>query len=304
MFTCLVSLPILLETGISLGTSSFLNAYRRFIGRRGPVRQLRSDRRTNFVGSRTELQTPLNEMNQETVRQKLLKENCDFIKFQMNAPRASHMGGSWDRQIRNVSSALLNAHGEQLDDESLRTFMVEAEVIINSRPSSLSFTSELEPLTPNHLLTMKSTSPTNEVILPPPGQFQRADVYLKKRWRRVQYLINEFWSRWKKEFLQSLQTRQKWVRPRRNLKKGDVVVNDEDLPRNLARVVETYPSDDGLVRKVKLAIGDSTSDDKERRKRPISYIDRLVHKLVLLFSNGELQDQGFPDEGANNADDK
>lgn len=195
----------------------------------------------------------------------------------MNVPHASYMGGSWERQIRsvrNVLSALLDAHGEQLDDESLRTFMVEAEAIINSRPLSLNFASELEPLTPNHLLKMKSN-----VILPPPGQFQRADVYSKKRWRRVQYLINEFWSRWKKEFLHSLQTRQKWVE-------------------------ETYPSDDGLVRKVKLAVGDSTLDNKGRRKRPISYIDRPVHKLVLLLSNEEFQDQGFPDEGANDASDK
>ena len=306
LFTCLVSRAIHLETAISLDTSSFLNAYRRFVGRRGPVRQLRSDRGTNFVGCRTELQAALSEMNQETVRQKLLKENCDLIKFQMNVPHASHMGGSWERQIRsvrNVLSALLDAHGEQLDDESLRTFMVEAEAIINSRPLSLNFASQLEPLTPNHLLTMKSN-----IILPPPGEFQRADVYSKKRWRRVQYLINEFWSRWKKEFLQSLQTRQKWVRPQKNLKKGDiVVVNDEDLPRNqwkLARVAETFPSDDNLVRKVKLAMADSTLDSRGRRKRPISYLDRPVHKLVLLLSNEEFEDQGFPDEGANDDNDK
>ena len=305
LFTCLVSRAIHLETAISLDTSSFLNAYRRFVGRRGPVRQLRSDRGTNFVGCRTELQAALSEMNQETVRQKLLKENCDFIKFQMNVPHASHMGGSWERQIRsvrNVLSALLDAHGEQLDDESLRTFMVEAEAIINSRPLSLNFASQLEPLTPNHLLTMKSN-----IILPPPGEFQRADVYSKKRWRRVQYLINEFWSRWK-EFLQSLQTRQKWVRPQKNLKKGDiVVVNDEDLPRNqwkLARVAERFPSDDDLVRKVKLAMADSTLDSRGRRKRPISYLDRPVHKLVLLLSNEEFEDQGFPDEGANDDNDK
>jgi hypothetical protein len=236
----------------SLDTSSFLNAYRRFVGRRGPIRQLKSDRRTIFVGSVTELQAALSEMNQETVRQQLLKENCDFIKFQMNVLHASHIGGSWERQIRsvrNVLSALLDTNGEQPDDESLRTVMVEAEAIINSRPLSLNFASELEPLTPNHLLTLKSN-----IILPSPGEFQRADVYSKKRWRRVQYLINEFWSHWKKEFLQSLQTRQKWVQPQKNLKKGDiVVVNDEDLPRNqwkLARVAETFPSDDGLVRKV------------------------------------------------------
>ena len=93
------------------------------------------------------------------------------------------------------------------------------------------------------------------------------DTYSKKRWRRVQYLINEFWYRWRKDFLQSLQARQKWIRPRKNLQVEDVViVKDADMLRNrwkLARVAETYPKDDGLVRKVKLAMADSTLDDKE-----------------------------------------
>ena len=65
--------------------------------------------------------------------------------------------------------------------------MVEAEAIVNSRPLATQSSDHLEPLTPNHLLTMKS-----KVILPPPGIFQRADIYSRKRWRRVQYLIDEF----------------------------------------------------------------------------------------------------------------
>lgn len=237
-------------------------------------------------------------MNQEAIKLKLLEENCDWIEFRMNVPHASHMGGVWERQIRtvrNVLTVLLDNHGTIVDDESLRTFMVEAEAIVNSRPLTTENPDHLEPLTPNHLLTMKS-----KVILPPPGNFQRADIYSRKRWRRVQYLINEFWYRWRNEFLQSLQVRQKWMRSRKNLKVGDVViVKDIDMPRNrwkLARIVETYPENDGLVRKVKIALADSTLDDQGRRKRPISYLDRPVQKLVLLLSRDEYEDGGVPDE--------
>ena len=109
-------------------------------------------------------------MDVDKLKQRLLEENCDLIRFRMNVPHASHMGGSWEHQIRTVRgmiSGLLDSHVEQLDDESLRTFMVEAEAIINSRPLSLSFSSHPEPLTPNHLLTMKCN-----VVLPPPGEFQ------------------------------------------------------------------------------------------------------------------------------------
>ena len=47
------------------------------------------------------------------------------------------MGGVWERQIqtvRRVMEPLLKSVGGQLDDEALRTFLTEAEAIINSRP--------------------------------------------------------------------------------------------------------------------------------------------------------------------------
>jgi hypothetical protein len=60
--------------------------------------------------------------------------------------------------------------------------------------------------------------------------------------------------------LHALQERQKWFRPRRNFKVDDVVViKDNDTPRNrwsLARVVKADEEEDGLVRKVNLAVGD------------------------------------------------
>ena len=68
--------------------------------------------------------------------------------------------------------------------------------IVNSRPLTVENLNGLEPLTPNQLLTMKSTP-----ALPPPGKFIREDMYARKRWRHVQYLAEQFWSRWRKEYL-------------------------------------------------------------------------------------------------------
>lgn len=178
----------------------------------------------------------------------------------------------------------LQSAGEQLDDESLRTLMCEAEAIVNSRPLSADGLSlpSLEPLTPNHLLTSKSN-----VLLPPPGDFKRADLYSRKRWRRVQHLSNEFWNRWRREFLQTLQQRQKWTRTHRNVQVNDIVLlKDNDLPRNqwpLARVVETFPSSDGLVRKVKLFVSDRIHEATGQRTKPAQTLERPIHKLVLLI---------------------
>ena len=80
-------------------------------------------------------------------------------------------------------------------------------------------------------------------------------MYSKKRWRQVQYLANIFWSRWVKEYLPTLQARSKWQNKTRNLSPGDIVLVVESTPRNswlMARVIETFPDSNGLVRSVKV----------------------------------------------------
>ena len=301
LFTCLSSPAIHLEVSATLETDWVINALRRFINRRGPVRTIRCDQGSNLVGAKNELQKTLSSMDQTRVRHFLFERNWDWIEFQLNFPSASHMGGVWERQIRtarNALSILLDRCGSQLNDESLQTLMTEVEAVVNSRPltvENLTSPDALEPLCPNHLHTGKSS-----VVLPPPGEFQRADLYLRKRWKRVQHLTNEFWVRRKREFLHTLQLRQKWMGPRCSLQQGDVVIISNDkLPRNMwqiARVEKAYCDLDGYVRKIKVAVGDAALDDKRGRVKHISYLKRPVHKLVLLVpsNDSESLDQGFP----------
>ena len=135
--------------------------------RRGPVRQIRSDNGTNFVGAWNELLQAIEEGDHEEIRVKLPI---------FNPSAASHMGGVSERQIRitrKVLSGLMDEYGHCLDEESFRTLMCEVDAIINSRPLTTASgePGDLEPLTPNHILTTKST-----VKLPPPGKFQQNDV--------------------------------------------------------------------------------------------------------------------------------
>lgn len=285
IFTCLACRGVHIETAVSMDTSSFINALRRFTAIRGPVRTLRSDRGTNFVGAERELKASLTDLDQTRIKTFLLDQGCDLVSFNMNTPASSHMGGVWERHIRTIRSilsALMHQMSMQLDDEGFRTLMWEVAAIINSRPLTVEALNDhtLEPLSPNQLLTMKS-----KVILAPPGDFQKTDLYTIKRWRRIQYIANEFWNRWRKEYLQSLQPRQKWYETR-DFRMGDIVLlKDPQLPRNhwpMARIVQLYPSEDGRVRKVKLAIGNRSLDGKGVPACPQSYLDRPVHKLVFL----------------------
>ena len=167
------------------------------------------------------------------------------------------------------------SHGHSLNDESFRTFLVEVEAIMNSRPlttDGLSDPDNIQILSPANLLTMKSN-----VILPPPGTFQKEDLYCRRRWRRIQHLSNEFWSKWRKEYLQQLQTRTKWsTNTKREAKVGDVMLlKDENSQRNnwkMAVVTKTQAGSDSVVRSVTIRCGNT------------EYV-RPINKLVMLVEN-------------------
>ncbi len=287
LITCLSSRAVHLEMLEDLTTDAFLNALRCFIAIRGAVRQIRSDQGTNFVGAKNELEKGLKDLDQERISTYLASKQCDFL---MNVPEASHMGGVWECQIRTIRSVMnivLAQVKGRLDDTSLRTFFYEAMSIVNSRPlttNTINDPESVEPLTPNHLLSMKTSLP-----LPPPGKFVREDLYARKRWRRVQYLSEQFWSRWRKEYLTNISLRQQWHKPRRNVHVGDVVIVKEDnVPRNewrLARVVETIADDAGFVRKVKLQMGQSKLGKKGERLTQVSFLERPIQKLVVIVEN-------------------
>ncbi len=284
IITCLSSRSVHIEVLDDMTTDCFLNGLRCLISIRGTVSSIWSDQGSNFVGATNELNETLKNVKSEKLKNFL---EANKIEFHMKAPHSSHMGGVWERQIRTIRSILsemMHQFSNRIDTTTLRTFMYEAMAIINSRPLSPQNLSDphLEPLTPNHLLMMKS-----KIVLHPPGDFVKEDMYARKRWKKVQYLAQEFWNRWRKEYVMLLQQRSKWTKPKRNIKKGDIVLLKDEVGIRgywkLARIIEANPDQDGLVRKVKLMVGDSSLDRQGKSKsKPILY-ERPIHTLVLLL---------------------
>ena len=102
-------------------------------------------------------------------------------------------------------------HSTILNDEALRTFLVETKAVMNSRPLTvehLSDPSNSTLLSPIQLLTFKS-----DIVFPPPGEFHRNDIYCCKYYKRVHHFTRH----------------NGWP---------------------MARVEEVFPSADDLVRKV------------------------------------------------------
>ena len=62
----------------------------------------------------------------------------------------------------------------------------------------------------------------------------------------------------------------------------------------LARVDKVYPSEDGLVRKVKFVVGTDIPDSRGKRVKPLVYLERPVHKLILLVPYDEQENREIP----------
>ena len=250
IFTCLASRAVHIEVAASLSTDSYINALRRFIARRGQVTKMRSDNGTNFVGVEHELARAINEWNLSHIQDAMLQRNIDW---EFNPPAGSHYVGVWERIIRSIRKIMNSVLREQvLEDEGLHTLMCEIESILNGRPITKCSDQpgDLEALTPNHLLLMKSKPNL------PQGVFTKNDNYCRRRWKQIQYMANLFWNRWVKEYLPLLQERQKWNDIKRNMKVGDIVlIVDSNAPRNswlMGVVQETIPDSSGFVRQVKV----------------------------------------------------
>lgn len=103
----------------------------------------------------------------------------------------------------------------------------------------------------------------------------------------MQYLSEQFWCKWKREYLLNQQQRQKWVKPRRNLAIGDIVLlKDNNVQRNqwpLALVIEAKEDQDGLVRKVKLRVSNNKAIMKGTKIKALSEMERPVQGVVLLI---------------------
>lgn len=250
IFTCMTVRAIHLEMVPSLTSDSFIMALRRMASRRGWPQNLYSDNGTNLRGADTELKRSVQELDEEKLKTEAIIYGTQWTFI---PPASPHWGGAWERLIRSVKGSLKIILKERAPrEELLSTLLAEVENIVNSRPLthvSVEPGNE-ESLTPNHFLIGSSSN------LPTIGVFEGSDLYLRKLWRKAQYLADMFWKRWVKEVLPALLPRQKWTQDQPPLQIGDLVlIVDPDAPRNVWQrgIIQTVlPGKDGRVRLVEI----------------------------------------------------
>ncbi|XP_025203176.1 uncharacterized protein LOC112600215 [Melanaphis sacchari] len=251
VFVCFSTRAVHIELVADLTAEAFLNALKRFIGRRGVCSDIFSDNATNFVGANNKLLELKKIFHTEEHLTKIYDAlSSEGIRWHFIPPRSPHFGGLWEASIKSIKNHLYRVLGTaNLTYDELNTILIKIEAVLNSRPLTpcSSDPTDTTPLTPAHFLIGEPTC-----SLPEPDLTGIPENRLK-RWQWVTQLTQILWKRWSKEYLSQLQTRQKWLANRGpKLKIGTIVlVKEDDVPPmswSMGRVVRVQAGDDGVIR--------------------------------------------------------
>ncbi|XP_072400534.1 uncharacterized protein [Diabrotica undecimpunctata] len=101
LFICLSTKALHLELVSDLSTSTFINALRRFVLRRGLPSQIYSDNGTNFVGARNELVTVVEFLknNESNILDECVNQHISWKFIPGYFP---HFGGIWEAGVKSV----------------------------------------------------------------------------------------------------------------------------------------------------------------------------------------------------------
>ena len=203
LFTCLTTRAVHLEMAYGLETDSFINAFVRMTARRGTPRYVVSDNGTNFVGAERELRQLVDDFNRDRIVKETNKQYR--IEWKFNPPAAPHFGGVFEAMIKAAKRALRSILGNaDVTDEELHTAICGAESLLNSRPITYvsADVNDLTPLTPNPFLCQLRGRFAPEAL-------NDTAINPRKRWHRIQQLLSQFWKRWRREFLPTLNSRKR-----------------------------------------------------------------------------------------------
>lgn len=251
IFVCFATRAAHIALAKDLTTQSFLNCLKRFCARRGKPAHIHSDNGLNFVGANNyflELYSLLNQKEHNNIVTSFLAE--DQIKWHFIPARSPHMGGLWEAAVKSAKYHLRRVLGDScLTYEELYTLLVKIEACLNSRPLTSMSTdiNDYLPLTPSHFLIGDS------LLTLPDDNVRDAKTSRLNRCQHVTQMYQRFWCRWSKEYLGSLQVRNKWQQDLGcPLKVGSLVILVEDnmppLRWPVVRITQLHTGNDNIVR--------------------------------------------------------
>lgn len=269
IFVCMVTRAVHLEAVTDLTAKAFIASFRRFTARRGHCQDLWSDNGTNFVGADREMSDMFNGAKScipNEIAELLVLERTTWHYI---PPHSGNFGGLWEAGVRSTKTHLRKILGNTtLTYEELATVLAQVEACLNSRPISLISDDPNDPLplTPGHFLVGEPLINIADIF----DQDTDCNVQGLNRWRLTQKIVNNFWNRWYKEYLGSLNQRYKWNTKTKEPEIDNIVILKEDnMPPAkwlLGRIVQKHTGHDNITRVVTVKCKSGVY------KRPVSKI--------------------------------
>lgn len=249
LFICMCTKALHLEVVSDMTTQAFLAAVRRFVARRGHVKEMWSDHGTTFHGAEKEL-ISMWKQGQSNIPNELASTlDREGTKWKYIPPGAPNFGGLWEAGVKSTKYHLKRIVGDStLTFEELSTVLTQIEACLNSRPLSemSDHPTDLEPLTPGHLLIGEPL-----VVIPSPDVTE-VKMNVLDRWQLTTRMVQNFWKRWQSEYLSRMQERFKWKNETSEFNVGDlVIIKDQRFPPGrwpMGRILKKYPGPDNLTR--------------------------------------------------------
>ncbi|GFU13912.1 integrase catalytic domain-containing protein [Trichonephila clavipes] len=174
-----------------------------------------------------------------------------YIQWHFIPPYAPNFGGVWEASVKLTKQHLLKTlKAAMLNFEELNTILCQIEACISSRPlyPLSSDPKDLQVLTPGHFLI---GCPLLEL---PDHSLTNQSLSIHSRWSLLMKLKRMFWSRWQLSYLNTLQSRTKWMQGQKDLTVGSLVLIKNPASFSTwwtpGRIVATHPGADGICRVV------------------------------------------------------
>jgi hypothetical protein len=258
LFICMVTKAIHLEVVSELTSRGFLEAFKRFIARRGRCLEIYSDNGTNFVGAAKELKVLFNAERSSVIPEIVETLASSGTAWHFIPPKSPNFGGLWEAGIKSTKYHIKRVIGDStLTYEEMSTLLSQIEACLNSRPISVipSSSDEPNPLTPGHFLIGEP------LVTVPETNYESSNVSSLKRWQLTQRMLQQFWRRWSNECLTHYLHRYRWAHQVPEPKVGDVVlVKEDDLPPTkwlFGRITQKHAGSDLLTRVVTIKCKDA-----------------------------------------------
>ncbi|GFT27015.1 integrase catalytic domain-containing protein [Trichonephila clavipes] len=228
-----------------LTTEALIAALKKLCARRGRISTLMSDNANNFKLAAAELNRFIKLIcNKNEILANYFASEA--IQWKLIPPRSPNFGGLWEAGVKSFKHHLYRTLvNSKITFEEFETIIIQIEGILNSRPLvPLSDNiNEYEVLTPGHFIIGRPIS-----AIPEPAILDISDNRLS-RWQYTTKCVQTLWKRWKNDYLNHLQQRNKWQFEKNNVAVGCLVLlKENDLPPckwAMARILEVIYGTDG-----------------------------------------------------------